>query len=78
MSQETIDHRERRLSQLAEAIESLLDDGWSYLLILGKPGDADTVNLVSNIPVKYSEQALKVMLEVLGQRQAGGQKPKEL
>jgi hypothetical protein len=78
MSEETTDHRKRRLTQLGEAIDALLDDGWYYMLILGKPGDDDTVNLVSNIPPKYADQALQAMGGVLRKRQAKGQKPTEI
>jgi hypothetical protein len=64
MSKETNDHRERRLTQLGEAVEALLNEGWSYMLILGKPGDA--------------KEALQVMVAILGERQAKGQKPTEI
>jgi hypothetical protein len=60
--EETIDHRERRLLVLSEAIEKHLEEGWIYLLVIGKPGDGDSVNVISN---EETHQQILEMLKTL-------------
>jgi len=49
---ETLDHRERRLMQLGEALERHLEEGWLYYLVIARPGEPDSVNMISNVPQK--------------------------
>jgi hypothetical protein len=77
MEAESLDHRERRLLQLGEAVEKHLDEGWIYLLVIGKPGDGDSVNVVSNAPLETHRQILE-MLKTLAKRYSKGVPPQEL
>jgi hypothetical protein len=71
---ETPDHRERRLLQLAEAIEPHLDQGWLFLLVIGKPEDRESVNVVSNIP--FPEQVVELLQVIIDRHAAGGKAQK--
>jgi hypothetical protein len=64
MTKETFDHRERRLGQLADALEQYIDQDWLYFLFLGKPGDDHTFNLVSNVPPDKADEFMKAFIEV--------------
>jgi hypothetical protein len=75
--EETVDHRERRLLVLSEAIEKHLEEGWIYLLVIGKPGDGDSVNVISNAPMETHQQILE-MLKTLAERYSKGIQPREL
>jgi uncharacterized membrane protein YdbT with pleckstrin-like domain len=75
--QETIDHRERRLLVLSEAIEKHLEEGWLYFLVIGKPGDQDSTNLICNAPLETNKQVLE-MLKELTERYSKGIQPREL
>ena len=77
MEAESLDHRERRLLQLGEAVEKHLDEGWIYLLVIGRPGDGDSVNVVSNAPLETHQQILE-MLKTLTERYSKGVGPREL
>jgi hypothetical protein len=72
---ETTDHRERRLMQLCEALQPHLDEGQYFALIIATPGDLESINLVSNIPVP--EEFIEVLAEIVN-RHAKGRKPQEL
>jgi hypothetical protein len=74
---ESLDHRERRLLQLGEAVEKHLDEGWLYFLVIGKPGDPDSVNLISNAAPETCPLAVE-MLKTLAERYAKGVGPREL
>jgi serine protease inhibitor ecotin len=74
---ETQDHRERRLLVLAGALEKHLDEGWLYFLVIGKPGDPDSTNMVCNAPLETNEEVLK-MLKELTERYSKGLKPQKL
>ena len=75
--QETIDHRERRLLVLSEAIEKHREEGWLYFLVIGKPGDQDSTNLICNAPLETNKQVLE-MLKELTERYSKGIQPREL
>jgi hypothetical protein len=72
---ETTDHRERRLMQLCEALQPHLDEGQYFVLIIGKPEDPESINLVSNIPA--AEEFMEILTEITN-RHAKGTKPQEL
>jgi hypothetical protein len=74
---ESLDHRERRLMQLGEAIEKHLEEGWLYFLIIGRPGEPDTTNLICNAPIAMNKQVLE-MLRELTERYSRGVEPREL
>lgn len=78
MSTESLDHRERRLMQLGEAVEALLDEGWSYWLIVGKVGEPDSTNIVSNTSPETALAVVEGMLEVIRERYSKGVKATEL
>jgi hypothetical protein len=77
MEAESLDHRERRLLVLAEAIEKHLDEGWLYFLVIGRPGDPDSTNMICNAPLETNKQILE-MLKELTERYASGVGPREL
>jgi hypothetical protein len=77
MEAESLDHRERRLLQLGEAVEKHLDEGWIYCLVIGRPGDGDSVNLISNVPPEAHRQILE-MLKTLVERYSQGVDPRAL
>jgi len=77
MEAESLDHRERRLLQLAEAIEKHVEEGWLYFLVIGQPGDPDSTNLICNAPLETNKEVLE-MLQELVQRYSKGIKPREL
>jgi hypothetical protein len=77
MEAESLDHRERRLLQLGEAVEKHLDEGWIYCLVIGRPGDGDSVNLISNAPPETHGQILE-LLKTLTERHSKGVDPREL
>jgi hypothetical protein len=60
--------RVRRLRLIADAIDSYLPPEWVFVLIVGKPGDDDTVNLVSNAPGEMADALVKVMVMTAGKR----------
>jgi hypothetical protein len=60
---ETPEDRQARLRQLADAIEFQLEPGWVYVLVVGKPGDAQSVNLVSNAPTEMADQIIQGMAD---------------
>jgi serine protease inhibitor ecotin len=74
---ESPDHRERRLMQLGEAVEKHLEEGWLYFLVIGKPGDPDSTNLICNAPMETNKQVLE-MLKELAERYSKGVQPREL
>lgn len=74
---ESLEHRERRLMQLGDAVEGLLEEGWVYWLIIGKPGELDSTNIVSNVPPPFNEQIRDMLLEI-ARRYKAGVKPSEL
>jgi hypothetical protein len=77
---EPLDHRERRLMQLSEVLESYLceyDEHWLYLLVIAKPGDLDSVNLLSNMPPEATGEILATLQE-LAKRYSEGVAPQEL
>jgi hypothetical protein len=77
MEAESLDHRERRLLVLGEAVEKHLDEGWVYFLVIGQPGDPDSVNLISNAAPETHPRALE-MLKTLAERYAKGVGSREL
>jgi hypothetical protein len=74
---ESLDHRERRLLVLGEAVEKHLDEGWLYFLVIGQPGDGDSVNVISNAPLETHQQIFE-MLKTLADRYSKGAQPREL
>ena len=62
---------------LAEAIEKHLEEGWLYFLVIGKPGDQDSINMVCNAPLGTNQEILE-MLKILTERYTRGVQPKEL
>ena len=77
MKNEPLDHRERRLMQLGEALEKHLDEDWIYFLVIGRPGDLDSTNIISNVPPLGIEEITKLLNEIARRYQAG-ERPKEL
>jgi hypothetical protein len=77
MEAESLDHRERRLLVLAEAIEKHLDEGWLYFLVIGKPGERDSTNMICNARLETHQQVME-MLKELTERYAKGVSPREL
>jgi hypothetical protein len=61
--------RVRRLRLMAEAIDSYLPPDWIFVLLVGKPGDIDTVNLVSNAPQDMADALIEVMTGDAGKRE---------
>jgi len=74
---ETLDHRERRLMQLGEALERHLEEGWLYYLVIARPGEPDSVNMISNVPPEEIKQIIDMLSELTRRHQAG-QGPKQL
>jgi hypothetical protein len=62
---------------MAEAIEERVAPGWLYVLVLGKPGEGESVNMVSNAPSEQQAELLE-MLQELVRRSESGVTPKEL
>jgi hypothetical protein len=60
--------RVKRLRYMAEAVDNYLPPDWVFVLIVGKPGDADTVNLVSNAPEDIADALIEVMAVTSGKR----------
>ena len=54
--------RENRLQSVCGALELALGGEWNYFLIIGKPGDAQSVNVLSNTDPR---QFKKLIDEVL-------------
>jgi len=77
METESPDHRERRLQQLSEAIEKHLEEGWLYFLVIGKPGEVDSINLVSNSTMADHQQIIDI-LQTITERSSKGVQPQEL
>jgi hypothetical protein len=65
---ESLDHRERRLTALGDAIDAQIEEGWVYLVMIGKPGDDETYNLLSNIPPTEADSLFVDMLEAVKAR----------
>jgi hypothetical protein len=61
--------------QLCEALEPHLEEGWYFALIVAKPGDLDSVNIVSNIP--NPDEFIDCLQELID-RHTKGRKPQEL
>jgi hypothetical protein len=74
---ESLDHRQRRLLRLAEVLEKHIDEGWIYVLVLGKPGEAGATNLLTNAPPKKHSEILEMLRELV-ERHKEGVKPEEL
>jgi serine protease inhibitor ecotin len=77
MEAESLDHRERRLLQLGEAVEKHLDEGWLYFLVIGKPGDPDSTNMICNALPETHQQILE-LLKTITERYSQGVSPREL
>ena len=75
---EPLDHRERRLMQLGEALEKHLDEDWIYFLVIGRPGDPDPTNIISNVPPGGSISEITKLLNEIARRYQAGERPKEL
>jgi hypothetical protein len=61
--------RVERLRFMAEAVDGYLPPDWVFVLIIGKPGDIDTVNLVSNAPGETANALIEVMASTAGKRE---------
>jgi hypothetical protein len=61
--------RVRRLRLMAEAVDGYLPPDWIFVLIIGKPDDADTVNLVSNAPGDLANAIIETMARTAGKRE---------
>ena len=66
--------RRERLNAIAGAIELVLGPGWVYVVIIAKPGEPASVNMMSDCPL---ESFAEIMSE-LSQRWKDGNRPKEL
>jgi hypothetical protein len=53
---------------MAEAVDEYLPPDWVFVLIVGKLGDIDTVNLVSNAPEETADGLIEVMVRTAGKR----------
>jgi hypothetical protein len=53
---------------MAEAVDGYLPPEWVFVLIIGKPGDVETVNLVSNAPENIANELIEVMASTAGKR----------
>lgn len=73
-SKEKIEERRARLRNLSEALESQLDPGWVYVLVVGKPGEKESVNMLSNAPLEMTDKIIKEMAS----RCANGERPRNL
>jgi hypothetical protein len=66
--------REKRLQDLTGMLELVLGPEWLYVVIIHKPGDDESTNLVSNTPDPIAEQ----MIREIGERWNKGTRPKQL
>ena len=55
-------------------LELVLGPEWLYVVIIHKPGDDESTNLVSNTPDPIAEQ----MIREIGERWNKGTRPKQL
>ena len=69
MSEPAESPRVKRLRLMAEAVDGYLPPEWVFVLIVGKPGDVDTVNLVSNAPGETADALIEVMARSVGKRE---------
>lgn len=66
--------RKKRLRDLTGMLELVLGPEWVYIVIIAKPGDPETLNLVSNTPPEIGDD----MIREIGERWNKGTRPKQL
>jgi hypothetical protein len=54
---------------MAEAVDGYLPPELVFVLIVGKPSDIDTVNLVSNAPGDMADALIATMASTTGKRE---------
>lgn len=66
--------REKRLRELTGMIEVTLGPEWVYFVVIAKPGEPQSINLVSNAP----EEIAADMIREIGERWNKGTRPQKL
>lgn len=74
-SKERIEERRARLRNLAEALQSQLDPDWVYVLLVGKPGEKESVNMICNSSPELTD---KIVKEIASKWAKGDLRPRNL